>query len=81
MRYIHTCIYIHIDIDPVHDSIDECSNGFLCNRDPDLVKKIGAATALEVRATGIQYTFAPCIAVRKYSVKTNFQKLLFVLYI
>ncbi|KAF7147413.1 hypothetical protein RHSIM_Rhsim03G0055000 [Rhododendron simsii] len=56
-------VYIHIDIDPVHDSIDECSNGFLCNRDPDLVKKIGAATALEVRATGIQYTFAPCIAV------------------
>lgn len=39
---------------------------FLCayvNRDPILVKKIGAATALEVRATGIQYAFAPCIAV------------------
>ncbi|KAM0053277.1 putative glucan 1,3-beta-glucosidase [Helianthus debilis subsp. tardiflorus] len=33
------------------------------NRDPVLVKKIGAATALEVRATGIQYAFAPCIAV------------------
>ncbi|KAL3626998.1 hypothetical protein CASFOL_029211 [Castilleja foliolosa] len=32
-------------------------------RDPELVKKIGAATALEVRATGISYTFAPCIAV------------------
>ncbi|XP_039782568.1 beta-glucosidase BoGH3B-like isoform X4 [Panicum virgatum] len=32
-------------------------------RDPDLVKRIGAATALEVRATGIQYAFAPCIAV------------------
>ncbi|KAF7148887.1 hypothetical protein RHSIM_Rhsim03G0055400 [Rhododendron simsii] len=31
--------------------------------DPELVKKIGAATALEVRATGIQYAFAPCIAV------------------
>ncbi|CAA6653767.1 unnamed protein product [Spirodela intermedia] len=30
---------------------------------PELVKKIGAATALEVRASGIQYTFAPCIAV------------------
>ncbi|KAK8689909.1 hypothetical protein V6N13_088616 [Hibiscus sabdariffa] len=28
-----------------------------------LVKRIGAATALEVRATGIQYAFAPCIAV------------------
>ena len=32
-------------------------------RDPDLVKRIGAATALEVRATGIPYVFAPCIAV------------------
>ncbi|KAK4375859.1 hypothetical protein RND71_006536 [Anisodus tanguticus] len=31
--------------------------------DPDLVKRIGAATALEVRATGIPYAFAPCIAV------------------
>ncbi|CAA0818761.1 Glycosyl hydrolase family protein [Striga hermonthica] len=30
---------------------------------PDLVKRIGAATALEVRATGIPYVFAPCIAV------------------
>nr|VDC87067.1 unnamed protein product [Brassica oleracea] len=33
------------------------------NRDPGLVKRIGEATALEVRATGIQYVFAPCIAV------------------
>ncbi|GFZ09300.1 glycosyl hydrolase family protein [Actinidia rufa] len=32
-------------------------------QDPELVKRIGAATALEVRATGIRYTFAPCIAV------------------
>lgn len=36
----------------------------LFNRDPELVKRIGAATALEVRATGIQYVFAPCIAVK-----------------
>ena len=35
----------------------------LCTRDPDLVQRIGAATALEVRGTGIPYTFAPCIAV------------------
>ncbi|XP_039024214.1 beta-glucosidase BoGH3B-like [Hibiscus syriacus] len=34
-----------------------------CYRDPDLVKRIGSATALEVRATGISYVFAPCIAV------------------
>ncbi|CAL1388770.1 unnamed protein product [Linum trigynum] len=32
-------------------------------RDPALVKKIGEATAVEVRATGIPYAFAPCIAV------------------
>ncbi|KAJ9559112.1 hypothetical protein OSB04_013726 [Centaurea solstitialis] len=37
--------------------------GLGVTRDPVLVKKIGAATALEVRATGIQYAFAPCIAV------------------
>ncbi|XP_060197140.1 uncharacterized protein LOC132626320 [Lycium barbarum] len=37
--------------------------GLGVTRDPDLVKRIGAATALEVRATGIQYAFSPCIAV------------------
>ncbi|OIT08715.1 beta-xylosidasealpha-l-arabinofuranosidase 2, partial [Nicotiana attenuata] len=33
------------------------------SEDPDLVKRIGAATALEVRATGIQYAFSPCLAI------------------
>ncbi|KAI6669717.1 hypothetical protein NL676_004602 [Syzygium grande] len=37
--------------------------GLGVTRDPQLAKKIGAATALEVRATGIPYVFAPCIAV------------------
>ncbi|KAL9276558.1 hypothetical protein ACSQ67_025905 [Phaseolus vulgaris] len=37
--------------------------GLGATRDPGLVRRIGAATALEVRATGIQYAFAPCIAV------------------
>ncbi|KAJ1390496.1 Glycoside hydrolase, family 3, N-terminal [Sesbania bispinosa] len=37
--------------------------GLGATRDPLLVKKIGEATALEVRATGIPYVFAPCIAV------------------
>ncbi|XP_017977554.1 PREDICTED: beta-glucosidase BoGH3B isoform X2 [Theobroma cacao] len=37
--------------------------GLGATRDPELVKKIGASTALEVRATGIPYVFAPCIAV------------------
>ncbi|CAL5024197.1 unnamed protein product [Urochloa decumbens] len=37
--------------------------GLGCTRDPDLVQRIGAAVALEVRATGIPYIFAPCVAV------------------
>ncbi|GAB2215955.1 hypothetical protein Droror1_Dr00023719 [Drosera rotundifolia] len=37
--------------------------GLGATRDPDLVRRTGEATAREVRAAGIQYTFAPCIAV------------------
>lgn len=37
--------------------------GLGCTRDPDLVRRIGEATALEVQGTGIPYVFAPCIAV------------------
>ncbi|KAK4755856.1 hypothetical protein SAY87_009613 [Trapa incisa] len=32
-------------------------------RDDELIQKIGAITALEARAAGINYTFAPCVAV------------------
>ncbi|XP_078178658.1 uncharacterized protein LOC144572852 isoform X1 [Carex rostrata] len=32
-------------------------------RDKELACRIGEATALEVRASGIQWTFAPCVAV------------------
>ena len=32
-------------------------------RDPDLVRRIGAATAAEVTATGLDWTFAPTVAV------------------
>ncbi|KAJ0083423.1 hypothetical protein Patl1_31151 [Pistacia atlantica] len=39
--------------------------GLGATRDGDLARRIGAATALEVRASGIHYTFAPCIAVCK----------------
>jgi beta-glucosidase len=34
-----------------------------CTRDPELVERISRITAKEVRATGIQWTFAPCVAV------------------
>ncbi|KAJ1410284.1 Glycoside hydrolase, family 3, N-terminal [Sesbania bispinosa] len=37
--------------------------GLGATRDHNLVRRIGAATALEVRATGINYVFAPCVAV------------------
>ena len=37
--------------------------GLGCTRNPDLVKKISQITALEMRATGIQWTFAPCVTV------------------
>ncbi len=37
--------------------------GLGATRDPALVEKIGRITAEEVRATGIQWTFAPCVTV------------------
>lgn len=44
-------------------------------RDPELVKRIGAATALETRATGIPYSFAPCIAVSQSNSSINSHQL------
>ncbi len=37
--------------------------GMGCTRDPDLVTQCERITALEVAATGLNWTFAPCIAV------------------
>ncbi|KAL2332942.1 hypothetical protein Fmac_014155 [Flemingia macrophylla] len=37
--------------------------GLGATRDSDLAQRIGAATALEVKASGIHYNFAPCVAV------------------
>ncbi|KAI3445226.1 hypothetical protein Pfo_001891 [Paulownia fortunei] len=37
--------------------------GLGATREPELLRRIGDATAIEVRATGIPYVFAPCIAV------------------
>uniref|UniRef100_A0A5B6YWX8 Beta-glucosidase n=1 Tax=Davidia involucrata TaxID=16924 RepID=A0A5B6YWX8_DAVIN len=39
--------------------------GLGATRDADLTNKIGVATALEVRASGVHYTFAPSVAVCK----------------
>jgi len=37
--------------------------GLGCTRDPALIEKIERATAEEVRATGINWVFAPCVTV------------------
>ena len=37
--------------------------GLGCSNDADLVRRISEATAREVRATGLDWTFAPCVAV------------------
>ena len=37
--------------------------GLGCANDKLLVQKIAAATAAEVKATGLDWTFAPCVAV------------------
>nr|MBC8479301.1 glycoside hydrolase family 3 protein [FCB group bacterium] len=37
--------------------------GLGCTGDPDLVRKVAEITALEVAATGIDWTFSPCVAV------------------
>jgi len=37
--------------------------GLGCTRNPELVEEINRITAKEVRATGIQWNFAPCITV------------------
>jgi beta-glucosidase len=37
--------------------------GLGCTRDPELVEQVARATAEEVQATGIDWTFSPCVAV------------------
>lgn len=37
--------------------------GLGCTRNPELVEQVSHITALEVRATGIQWAFAPCVTV------------------
>lgn len=41
------------------------SIGLGATRDPDLVRRIGRATALEVAATGIDWTFAPVVTAAR----------------
>lgn len=47
---------------------------FLLYRDPQLLKRIGVASAREIRATGIPYAFAPCVAVTQPVLYVNYDK-------
>eukprot|EP00250_Pteridium_aquilinum_P014752 c22179_g1_i1 orf=47-1963(-) len=40
--------------------------GLGCTRDPDLVRRIGDVTALEVQATGIPFVFSPVLSVCRH---------------
>lgn len=40
--------------------------GLGATRDPDLIKRIAKATALEILATGVDWTFAPTLAVAQH---------------
>jgi len=66
----HPAIPLLFGIDAVHGHNNTVGatlfpqNSALGNaRDPELIREIGAATAAEVRATGINWTFAPTLAV------------------
>ncbi|ERN00349.1 hypothetical protein AMTR_s00104p00072030 [Amborella trichopoda] len=45
------------------DVVHYHNNVYVATKDPELAKRIGVATTLEVRATGILYVLAPCLAV------------------
>jgi beta-glucosidase len=68
----HAPIPILFGIDAVHGhakvvgaTIFPHNVGLGSARDPDLVRRIGQATAEEVSATGIDWTFAPTVAVAR----------------
>lgn len=66
----HTAIPLIFGIDAVHGhnnvvgaTLFPHNIGLGAARDPDLIRRIGAATALEVAATGTDWTFGPTVAV------------------
>lgn len=66
----HQAIPLLIGIDAVHGhnntvgaTLFPQNSALGATRDPQLIREIGAATAAEVRATGINWTFAPTLAV------------------
>ena len=69
-RQEHTPIPLLFAIDAVHGhskivgaTVFPHNIGLGAARDPDLIRRIGQATAEEVAATGIDWTFAPMLSV------------------
>jgi len=54
---------VHGNNDILGTTIFPHNIGLGCTRNPDLVKQAARITAIEVAATGADWTFAPCIAV------------------
>lgn len=61
--YIYGIDAVHGDSNVYRATIFPHNIGLGATGDPELVMRIGAATALETRAVGIPFAFAPCIAV------------------
>jgi beta-glucosidase len=66
----HNAIPVLFGIDAVHGhnnlvgaTLFPHNIGLGATRDPDLLREIAAATAVEIRATGLDWTFAPTLAV------------------
>ncbi|GMP22783.1 hypothetical protein CsSME_00000649 [Camellia sinensis var. sinensis] len=64
--------------DAVHGNNNVCGAivfphniGLGATRDAELVRRIGVATAHEVRARGAQFTFAPCVALQNAIIWLN----------
>ncbi|PKU67594.1 Beta-D-xylosidase 1 [Dendrobium catenatum] len=60
---IYSTDAVHGHNNLLHATIFPHNVGLGATRDGELARRIGVATALEVRATGIHCTFAPCVAV------------------
>ncbi|KAI0509774.1 hypothetical protein KFK09_010370 [Dendrobium nobile] len=59
---IYSTDAVHGHNNLLHATIFPHNVGLGATRDGELARRIGVATALEVRATGIHCTFAPCVA-------------------
>ena len=56
---------VHGHSNVIHAVIFPHNIGLGCTRNPDLIERAARITAIETRATGINWTFAPCVTVAR----------------